>query len=71
MAKNLRTKNGIIHVVHDAFFPPSGTIIDVLYNDPDFTTLIHAIQLTGISNLLQNGKEYQIFVELEIFARMV
>ena len=56
MAKNLRTKNGIIHVVHDAFFPPIGDIMDVLFNDPDCTTFVHALEITGMQEMLKNGK---------------
>ncbi|XP_063413496.1 transforming growth factor-beta-induced protein ig-h3-like [Mytilus trossulus] len=61
MAKNMRTKNGIIHVVHDAFFPPIGNIMDVLYNDPDYTTFIHALQITGMIKSMQDGGPFTVF----------
>jgi hypothetical protein len=63
MAKNLRTKNGIIHVVHDAFFPPIGNIMDILWNDPDYTSFVHAIQLTGMQQIMQNGKLILLLVQ--------
>ncbi len=57
--QDIQTTNGIIHVIDRVLLPPSdevvaGTVVDVAVQAGSFTTLVAALQATGLDNVLAN-----------------
>jgi len=40
--------NGVIHTTSGVLMPPSGSIVDTVINNPDFTTLLAAVTAAGL-----------------------
>jgi len=63
VAKDIYTSNGIIHVIDtvvvaDVDIPdPLGSVVDVAISNGNFTTLVAALQATGLSSVLDNSDE--------------
>ena len=51
--------NGVVHLISGVITPPNGTFIDILSNDPNFSTLKAAVETAGLAAALngecQNG----------------
>jgi transforming growth factor-beta-induced protein len=57
---DINTSNGIIHVIDAVLMPPmdstpTGSIVDVAVASEDFTTLVAALQATGLDAVLADG----------------
>ena len=63
ITKDIYTSNGIIHVIDtiviaDVEIPdPLGSVVDVAVENGNFTTLVTALQATGLSSVLDNSDE--------------
>jgi uncharacterized surface protein with fasciclin (FAS1) repeats len=63
IAKDIYTSNGIIHVIDtvviaDVEIPdPLGSVVDVAVENGNFTTLVAALQATGLASVLDNSDE--------------
>ena len=63
ITKDIYTSNGIIHVIDtiviaDVEIPdPLGSVVDVAVENGNFTTLVAALQATGLSSVLDNSDE--------------
>lgn len=61
---NLEASNGIVHVIQDVMVPPnpnSKSLIDILANQPRFSTLVTAIEAAELGSILGDGREFTIF----------
>lgn len=70
---NVRTPNGIIHVINAVLLPPAPkpNLLETLQNDGRFTTLIAALQATGLDGVLASGGPFTIFAPTdEAFAKL-
>jgi len=47
--KDIIAKNGVIHAVNKVLFPPTGTIVDAVAGNPDFSLLLQAVIRAGSS----------------------
>ena len=70
---NIRTPNGIIHVINAVLLPPSPkpNLIETLQSDGRFTTLIAALQAAGLDSEVAKGGPYTLFAPTdEAFAKL-
>jgi len=68
VVKDIYTTNGIIHVIDavivaDVVLPtPSKSLVDVAVENGNFTTLVAALQATGLDQVLDNvGEDFTVF----------
>ncbi|MCC5929918.1 MAG: fasciclin domain-containing protein [Cyclobacteriaceae bacterium] len=61
ITSNLRATNGVAHIVNLVLNIPQGNLLEVIENDPDFSTLKAAIELAGIEELFTGTSSYTIF----------
>jgi uncharacterized surface protein with fasciclin (FAS1) repeats len=58
--KTLEAGNGIIHVINKVLIPePESNIMQVLERKGNFSTLLTALAITGLTPTIQNG-QYRI-----------
>ena len=48
------TTNGFIHVLNAVMSPPSQTIYELVSSNPDFSTLLLAIDTAGIADIINS-----------------
>ena len=48
------TTNGLIHVLNAVMSPPSQTIYELVSSDPNFSTLLLAIDTAGIADIINS-----------------
>jgi len=52
-AFNKTADNGVIHTAARVIMPPTGSVVDTVVNSPDFSTLLSAVQKTGLADALK------------------
>jgi len=52
-AFNTTADNGVIHTVSGVIMPPSGSVVDVVMNNPEFSTLLAAVKAAGLVDALK------------------
>ena len=50
---DLSADNGMVHVIDKVMMPPSGSIVDIVAGDSDFSTLLKQVQSAGLASALQ------------------
>ncbi len=61
---NIRTSNGIIHVLSSVLIPPSfqlPSIVDIATGNPDFSTLVGALSAADLVETLQGDGPFTVF----------
>ncbi len=61
---NIRTSNGIIHVLSSVLIPPSlqlPSIVDIATGDPNFSTLVGALSAANLVETLQGDGPFTVF----------
>jgi uncharacterized surface protein with fasciclin (FAS1) repeats len=60
---NVKAPNGIIHVINAVLLPPPAqpNLVELLQNDGRFTTLLTALQLTGLDAVVAASDALTIF----------
>ncbi len=65
---DIETSNGVIHVIDQVLLPPAdepmaemGSIVDIAVSDGRFTTLVGALQATGLAEALQGEGPFTVF----------
>ena len=58
---NIRTTNGVIHVIDTVILPPSLDIVDTAAANPQFKTLVAAVQAAGLADTLKGKGPFTIF----------
>lgn len=49
VTKDIKAKNGVIHAIDRVLFPPTGTVVDAVAGNPDFSILLQAVIKAGAS----------------------
>jgi len=62
--------NGVIHTTSGVIMPPSGSIVDTVINNPDFTTLLAAVTAAGLVDDLKADHLTVFAPTNEAFARL-
>ena len=57
---DIRTLNGVVHVV-DAVIMPAATVVDIIVNSPDHTTLETAVLTAGLEVALSGDGPFTVF----------
>lgn len=60
VAADVEASNGIIHVIDSVLLPPPG-ILELALGNPDFSTLVTAVQAAGLVETLQAAGPYTLF----------
>lgn len=53
---DIGASNGVIHVINKVMTPPSGSIVDLVAGNSDFSTLLAQVQSAGLASALQGKK---------------
>ena len=53
--------NGVVHVVDAVLVPPTGSVVDVIVNSPDHTTLEAAVVAAGLAPTLSGAGPFTVF----------
>nr|KAG5705886.1 hypothetical protein BaRGS_030776 [Batillaria attramentaria] len=53
--------NGVAHVISQLLIPPTGTVVDVLVADPNYSTLVELVQAAGLVGALQTEGPFTVF----------
>jgi transforming growth factor-beta-induced protein len=69
VAPNIRTSNGIIHVIDAVIVPPSllappaptKSIVEIAVGNPDFSTLVSLVQKAGLASVLSGPGPFTVF----------
>ena len=62
VTKDIVTKNGTVHLINKVMMPPVGSILDIAVADGRFTTLVAALQATGLDDVLADkSKVFTVF----------
>ena len=59
--KDIRTPNGIVHVIDAVIQPSSATVVDVIVNSPNHGTLEAAVLAAGLETTLSGPGEFTVF----------
>jgi uncharacterized surface protein with fasciclin (FAS1) repeats len=73
LSPNVKGPNGIVHVIDAVLLPPmpSDNLVSLLENDGRFTTLLTALELTGLKDTVANGGPFTLFAPTdEAFAAL-
>ncbi|MEO2281547.1 fasciclin domain-containing protein [Pseudoalteromonas pernae] len=72
IAANVAADNGVIHVVDTVLMPPQQSIVDVAVGAGNFTTLVTALQATGLDAVLADlDREFTVFAPTDdAFAKL-
>lgn len=57
---DIEASNGIIHVIDSVLLPPP-TIVEIAAGNPDFSTLVAAVQTAGLADALSADGPYTVF----------
>ncbi len=60
IATDIEASNGIIHVIDTVLLPPPN-IVEIAASNPDFSTLVAAVQAAGLVDLLQKPRPFTVF----------
>ncbi len=60
IAADVEASNGVIHVIDSVILPP-GSIVDIALANPDFSTLVTALQAAGLVDALKADGPYTVF----------
>ena len=60
IAADVAADNGVIHVIDSVILPPP-TITEVAVGNPDFSTLVTALQVAGLVDLLKTTGPFTVF----------
>lgn len=58
---NVEACNGIVHVVDKILLPPEGNLVDVLAANPEYSTLVRLMKVSGLADSLQEEGPFTIF----------
>ena len=58
---DIRTFNGVVHVIDAVILPPASTVVDVIVNSPVHTTLETAVVEAGLAGTLSGDGPFTIF----------
>ncbi len=53
--------NGVVHVIDAVLIPPTGTVVDVIVNSPNHTTLEAAVLAAGLAGTLSGTGPFTVF----------
>lgn len=70
---NVRTPNGIVHVINAVLLPPppKPNLLELLQNDGRFNTLVAALELAGLDSVVATNGPFTIFAPTdEAFAKV-
>ena len=60
IAANVEASNGVIHVIDSVILPPP-TVAEIAVGNPDFSTLVTALQVAGLVDLLKTDGPFTVF----------
>jgi transforming growth factor-beta-induced protein len=70
-ASNIQTTNGVIHVIDTVILPPDKDIVDTAAANPQFKTLVAAVQAAGLVDTLKGKGPFTIFAPTDAaFAKL-
>ncbi len=58
---DIETDNGVVHVINAVLLPPSNTVVDVIVNSPDHTTLEAAVLAAELDDDLSGEGPFTVF----------
>jgi len=58
---DIQADNGVVHVIDAVLIPPSVTVVDIISNSPDHTTLKAAITAAGLADDLSGTGPFTVF----------
>ena len=58
---DITTDNGVVHVIDAVLLPPTVTVVDVIVNSPDHTTLEAAVLAAGLETALSGEGPFTVF----------
>jgi len=58
---DIQADNGVVHVIDAVLIPPSYTVVDVIVNSPDHTTLEAAVIAAGLADDLSGAGPFTVF----------
>lgn len=69
VATDLFTTNGVIHVIDEVLYPAESTVLDVVANNPDFSTLEAAVTAANIVSYFDGtGSDCRVVQPCTVFA---
>ncbi|MBX3734074.1 MAG: fasciclin domain-containing protein [Verrucomicrobiae bacterium] len=60
IATNVEASNGVIHVLDSVILPPP-TLVEIAAGNPDFSTLVTAVQAAGLAETLSGPGPFTVF----------
>ena len=60
-AANILASNGVIHVIDAVILPPDKNIVEIAAADPQFSTLVAAVQAAGLAETLSGKDALTVF----------
>ncbi len=61
VTSDIRTTNGVIHVIDTVILPPSMDIVEAAAANPNLTTLVAAVQAAGLVDTLKGEGPFTVF----------
>lgn len=58
---DIKLWNGVVHVVDTVILPPMDTVVGVAAGNPDFSTLVTAVQAAGLVDALSGDGPFTVF----------
>ena len=58
---DIPASNGVVHVIDAVLIPPTGTVVDVIVNSPNHTTLEAAVLAAGLAGTLSGTGPFTVF----------
>ena len=58
---DIEADNGVVHVINAVLLPPTNTVVDVVVNSPDHTTLEAAVIAAGLADDLSGEGPFTVF----------
>ena len=58
---DIEADNGVVHVIDAVLIPPTNTVVDVVVNSPDHTTLEAAVIAAGLADDLSGEGPFTVF----------
>lgn len=61
IANDIQASNGVIHVIETVLLPPSQTIVEIAASNPQFSTLVSALESAGLVEALSGPGPFTVF----------
>jgi transforming growth factor-beta-induced protein len=59
--KNLRARNGVVHLIDTVILPTDKDIVDIAAGNPEFSILVAAVQAAGLVDTLKSAGPFTVF----------